>query len=244
MSNSTNNNQINTSDKVNEVKTFTKKLSEEEYKKQGEETTKKALEELNKIMSEKKHLGKPVKFTSSNKLKLNKDDQLLESSSDNFSDSDYSDDNPNDNLLISNAMIIQKQLCTSSDSSRKRRRNDVGANSTNQNDLYQLVVAQRELELQKNMKLINKQKGLECELDKKENEIYYLKLELSNKGVDYNNLLDKYKTLKSEHVIAITNYKNELKDEKQKNMSLESFNVLYILILIISFVYNIKFYMF
>lgn len=230
--------EFNTNSNQNTPKTLTKKLTEEEYKKQGEEYTKKALEELNKNVQENKYLFKPIKL---NKSKNSNNHLSSDDYSDDDSDNSELEEIDKDNLLISNAKIIQKQL-NSSSNSKKRVRTDFGSN--NQNDLYQLVVAQRELELQKNMKLNNLNKELQCEVDKLENEIYYLKLDLSNKTVDYDNLKSQYEKEKQDNKIKLLDVKTKLKNEANKSFFLDLMNMVFIFMLVMSLSYNLKYYMF
>ena len=246
MSDITINNLDNSSQQVEEVKTFTKHISEDEYKRQGEESTKKALEELNKVMLENKHTPKQSKFKFQVSQKKKQNQESEELSSDNSDYSDISDNSENecsgkDNLLISNAKILQKQLNSNVDT-RKRRRSDFPISNSHHNgsELYQIVVAQRELELQKNIKLLCKNKELECDIDKLENEIHYLKLDLSNKSIELERVKEKMKNEISEHKCKVLNLNNKLNNERNKRYNGASSNIICIIILLLSIYYNIK----
>ena len=248
MSDNTINNSDNSSQQVEGVKTFTKQISEDEYKRQGEESTKKALEELNKVMLENKHSPKQYKFKFGGSQKKKGNNESEELSSDNSDFSENSDNselesNGKDNLLISNAKILQKQLNSGVDT-RKRRRSDFSLSNSNHNsnDLYQIVVAQRELELQKNIKLLCKNKELECDIDKLENEMHYLKLDLSNKTLELEKVKDKLKKEISDNKCKVLNLNNKLNVETNKRIAVDSTNIMCIVILLLSVFYNIKTY--
>lgn len=238
----------NINNKINENKTF---LSEDQYKKQTDITTKKALKELNEQINKESLIHNKTK-QNVNSIILNDSNSI--SSEDEFVDEKYNNFNKqssshkNNNLIIENAQIIQN---------RKKRKNNydnydnydnhsylpqINKNSDNNNDdMYQLMLGQREVEVQKNIRMKQKITELEYEIDKLENRIHYLNLDMSNKNEELENIKSKYIKKKKENETIIMNNRIELSEVKVKVRSIEILNYIYLTLIAISAYYNIKF---
>lgn len=210
-----------------------KLLTESEYKKQSEIATQKALKEL----------ASELKTNSNHKReKKIKMIQVRSIDSENDSDSDSeSDSEKKNNLIIENAQIIQQR--------KKRKNSDLQTksfgkfntnNDESNNDMYQLMLAQREVEMQNNTKLKQKLVEFECEVDKLDNKIHYLQLDLSNKEQELIDIKNKYKKKHDENELNIINFRTANINKNTKLYEVELLNHIYLFILAVSVFYHLK----
>jgi chromosome segregation ATPase len=108
--------------------------------------------------------------------------------------------------------------------------------------MYQLMLGQREVEVQKNIKMKQKITELECEIDKLDTRIHYLNLDMSNKNEELENMKSKYSNKKNENETIILNNRIELTEVKVKVRSIELLNYIYLTLIAISAYYNVKFW--
>ena len=213
---SSNNTEVN---KNNVVKTFSssKLMSSREFEKEGDDYTKKALMQLEKDMQ-----NANIKFNSSNynlrnrkhKKKRNTSDTIVISDDNDTINDDNtdteSDDNlvdNDDNLLIKNATQVIKNQ--NNVSNLKRKRLSVLSNSGDSEQsisMAQLMMGQREKELQKCSQLLEINSELKTELSSTEVKYHYLqtnhistKNELTGLQEKYCQLSINYEQLKKEN---------------------------------------------
>ena len=234
---------LNTNEKLDNKKNISKKfLSEDQYKKQTEIATKKALEELNKQMNKESLIHNKTKqkinsFVLNDSSSISSGDELIDEKYDKQSSS-YK----NDNLIIENAQIIQNKKKRRNNTDTHSYLNSINKNSDSNNDMYQLMLGQREVEVQKNIKMKQKITELKCEIDKLDTRIHYLKLDMSNKNEELENMKSQCKNKKKENETIILNNRIELTEVKVKLKNIELFNYIYLTLIAISVYYNLKFW--
>lgn len=234
---------FNSSEKLdNKNNKNNKFLSEEQYKKQSDITTKKALKELNEQMNKESLIHNKTKQKVNSILIYDSDsnsseDELVDEKYNNFNK--QSSSSKNNNLIIENAQIIQN---------RKKRKNDIDNNSyltpinknPDNNDMYQLMLGQREVEVQKNIKMKQKIIELECEIDKLDTRLHYLNLDMSNKNEELENMKSKYNNKRKENETINLNNRIQLTEVKVKVKNIELLNYIYLTLIAISTYYNFK----
>ena len=226
-------------DKNSVVKTYnnsnskSKLITSDEFDKEGDEYTKKALQELQKQMKEKP-INTNINIKKSHNYNLR--NRKKKSNSDNskiindINDTEYvlnsdSEDEESDmevnetfqNMLITNA---QNALSNQKSGTFKRKRDSTFSN-LNKDDvedvnMTKLMMGQREIELQKNMNLKEVNADLKGELKNKEVQLHYMKLELVTKQTNLSEIKDeitKYKInleqeIKNKDMITIDYYKS------------------------------------
>ena len=167
---------------------FATQISVEEYAKQSKNYTQKALEDLQKQMN-KKPINKPINKQTEEFIECESDD----------SDSDNSDSsNWNSNLLIKSAI---------------NNTNNKSQKTPSNNDLYRQMLGQRELEVQKNIKLERQISKLNAEIQSSDLKMHYLKLDLNNSNIE-----------RDEAKLKIDKLSKLLEEEKNQNKKMERKN--------------------
>lgn len=170
------------------TQSFATQISVEEYAKQSKNYTQKALEDLQKQMN-KKPINKPINKQTEEFIECESDD----------SDSDNSDSsNWNSNLLIKSAI---------------NNTNNKSQKTPSNNDLYRQMLGQRELEVQKNIKLERQISKLNAEIQSSDLKMHYLKLDLNNSNIE-----------RDEAKLKIDKLTKLLEEEKNQNKKMEREN--------------------
>tara|TARA_B100001964_G_C14069519_1_gene525222 strand:- start:152 stop:958 length:807 start_codon:yes stop_codon:yes gene_type:complete len=196
-----------------------KKMTTEEYKTQGSDYTTQALAELQQQMqnADIKRSANSSNSPRSKKRRVDDHREYLECDDDDYIDSDDEDEKPKytDNLLIQNARYRTGIPTTSRTSSSNRN-----AVNTVKADLYMQLLGQREIDIQENIKLKAMVVKLEAELEKRDMQEHYMKLDLNNTTVERDLLKADMET----HVKRVKEYKEkhnkEFEELKNTNKNL------------------------
>lgn len=220
-------------------------LSEEQYKTQTEIATKKALKELNEQMNKESLIQNKTKKKIDNIVindsnSSSSENELVDEKYNNFNK--QSSSHKNNNLIIENAQIIQNRKKRKNNNDNHSYLTPINKNSENYNDMYQLMLAQREVEMQNNVKMKQKITELECEINKLDTRIHYLNLDMSNKNEDLESIKSKYSNKKKENENIILNNKIEVTELKVKVKNIELLNYIYLTLIAISSYYNVIFW--
>ena len=204
-------------------------ITSDEFDKEGDEYTQKALQELEKQMKEtsvntniniKKSHGYNLrnrKKKSNSKIinDINDTTYVLNSESED-EESDMEVNKVFQNMLITNA---QNALDSQNAGTFKRKRDSTFPKLSDEDtdvNMTKLMMGQREIELQKNMNLMGTNADLKGELKNKEVQLHYMKLELLNNQTNLSEIKDeitKYKIIleqeiKSKEIVTFDYYKS------------------------------------
>ena len=204
-------------------------ISSDEFDKEGDEYTQKALQDLEKQMKETPfktniNIKKSHEYNLRNRKKksnskiindINDTTYVLNSDSEG-EESDMEVSEAFQNMLITNA---QNALANQNSGAFKRKRDSTFAKLTDEDtdvNMTKLMMGQREIELQKNMNLIGANADLKGELKNKEVQLHYMKLELVTNQTNLNELkneITKYKInleqeIKSKEMVTFDYYKS------------------------------------
>tara|TARA_Y100000389_G_scaffold129636_1_gene127097 strand:- start:34 stop:780 length:747 start_codon:yes stop_codon:yes gene_type:complete len=246
---SSNNTEIN---KNNVVNTFSasKFITSDEFEKEGDDYTKKALMQLENDMQ-----NANIKTNSSNynlrnrkhKNKRNTSDTIVISDDNDIINGDNTDtesddnlaDNDDDNLLIQNATQVIKNQ--NNVSNLKRKRFSVLSNSGDSEQsisMAQLMMGQREKELQKCSQLLELNSELKTELSSIEVKYHYLQTNHISTKNELTGLQEKYLKLSINH----EQFKKEYINTNMENIVLKYVN--YFLIILTLYFYISSFQIF
>lgn len=222
---SSQNNNLKNIDKNSVVKTYNTSNSNlqtiDEFEKESDEYTKNALLKLQEEMKDKQintnidikshnynlRNRKNNKKSKSKIIKELSDTVHVLNSDSEDDDSDIEVNEAFQNMLITNA---QNVLHNQNNSKYKRKRDTTFANLTDEDtdvNMTKLMMGQREIELQKNMNLMEVNANLKSELKNKEVQLHYMKLELLTTQNNLSETKDKVTKYK-------INLEQEIKDQK------------------------------
>ena len=204
-------------------------ISSDEFDKEGDEYTQKALQELEKQMKEKPintniNIRKSHDYNLRNRKKKSKSKIINDINDTTYVLNSESEDEESDmevneafqNILITNA---QNALANQNSGVSKRKRDSAFAKLTDEDtdvNMTKLMMGQREIELQKNMNLMGANADLKGELKNKEVQLHYIKLELVTTQTNLSELkneITKYKInleqeIKSKEMVKFDYYKS------------------------------------
>lgn len=204
-------------------------ITSDEFDKEGDEYTQKALQELEKQMKETPvntniNIKKSHDYNLRNRKKksnskiindINDTTYVLNSESED-EESDMEVNKVFQNMLITNA---QNALDCQNTGTFKRKRDSTFPKLSDEDtdvNMTKLMMGQREIELQKNMNLMGTNADLKGELINKEVQLHYMKLELLNNQTNLSEIKDeitKYKIIleqeiKSKEIVTFDYYKS------------------------------------
>ena len=224
---------------VPETITFAKKITVEEYDKQKDVFTKKALKELNDQMKQLPSIIKKSNNKLSMSLPNSDNDEQEEDNSGNpalktdfendNSESDYNDNdndettkgNPSLNFIIKHYVSENSQHSQQSIKKRKTTQNNTQNNSnTNKtNTMTDAIYAQHEVDMNTITKLKLQNNTLKVENEDLDKKKHFLTLELSNAQCDVDDLKKQLSYLKNENI----NLKQFIKIMKKSDEQFEKY---------------------
>jgi hypothetical protein len=202
--------------------TYVKQITVEEYNKQKDETTQKALKELNEQIKSFKNTNTNTKTNTTNinrnrKLSIslpNSDND--EDVQENNSDSDYTENtenpavNPSVNFIIKHyvseqtppqqQLLKKRKITNTNQSSNQSKTNGNDKTNGNINTMSDAIYAQHELDMETitNLKLQNN--NLQNETNDLDKKTHFLTLELSNAQCDIGEFKKQISYLKDENI--------------------------------------------
>jgi len=199
--------------------TVIKKMTTEEYDRQGKTCTAKGLAELQEPLKQagvKKSQSSDSNSPRAKKRRMENHREYFECDDDDYVYSDDDEEEPkySDNLLIQNARYstgIPTSSRTSSSSNNRNANNHFDAHS------YMQLVGQREIDHQKNGKLKEMVIKLKSELRNRDKDEYHMKLDLNNRTVERDELMVERDNLMVEKETQIKRM-NEYKEKCNKEI--------------------------